>query len=98
MTWRLKSSDRLLKLVVEIDLENYAAPGPPWRKNHIEELSFHKPVKIVEEFARTIEKEMDYTLEAASMERVSGQFLGDPSVYVPQGVSGTFTTRRVLTS
>ncbi len=82
--------------VIEIDLEIMLHLAT-LAENHIEELSFHQPVKIVEEFARTIEKEMDYTLEAASMERVSGQFLGDPSVYVPK-VFRDFTTRKVLTA
>ena len=82
--------------VIEIDLEIMLHLAT-LAENHIEELSFHQPVKIVEEFARTIEKELDYTLEAASMERVSGQFLGDPSVYVPK-VFRKLTTRRVLTA
>jgi len=34
-------------------------------EHHIEELAFHRPIKIVEEFARTLEKELDYLLEAA---------------------------------
>ena len=34
-------------------------------ERHIEDLSFFRPIKIVEEFAQTLEKEMDYTLEAS---------------------------------
>jgi ubiquinone biosynthesis protein len=66
-------------------------------ERHIEELAFHRPVKIVEEFARTIEKEMDYTLEATSMERVARSFIQDETVYIPK-VYREFTTERVLTT
>lgn len=81
--------------IVEIDLEIMLHLAT-LAERHVEELAFHQPVRIVEEFARSIEKEMDYTIEAASMERVSGQFLGDPSVYVPKVYRET-STRRVLT-
>jgi len=66
-------------------------------ERHIEELAHHRPVKIVEEFARTIEKEMNYTLEATSMERVARSFLHDETVYIPKVYRET-TTERVLTS
>ncbi|MEJ2661033.1 MAG: AarF/ABC1/UbiB kinase family protein [Desulfobacteraceae bacterium] len=85
-----------IERVVEVDLEIMLHLAT-LAERHVEELSFHRPVKIVEEFARTIEKEMDYTLEAASMERVSGQFLNDNTIYVPK-VFRDFCTRRVLTS
>ncbi|MGD9364471.1 MAG: AarF/ABC1/UbiB kinase family protein [Desulfobacteraceae bacterium] len=81
--------------IVEVDLEIMLHLAT-LAERHVEELSFHKPVRIVEEFARSIEREMDYTIEAASMERVSGQFLGDPSVFVPKVYRDT-STRRVLT-
>lgn len=81
--------------IVEVDLEIMLHLAT-LAERHVEELSFHRPVRIVEEFARSIEKEMDYTIEASSMERVSGQFLGDPSVYVPKVYRDT-STRRVLT-
>lgn len=81
--------------IVEVDLEIMLHLAT-LAENHVEELSFHRPIKIVEEFARSIEKEMDYTLEAASMERVAGQFLGDTSVYVPKVYRDT-STKRVLT-
>lgn len=81
--------------IVEVDLEIMLHLAT-LAENHVEELSFHRPIKIVEEFARSIEKEMDYTLEADSMERVAGQFLGDTTVYVPKVYRDT-STNRVLT-
>jgi len=66
-------------------------------ERHIEEISLHQPVKIVEEFAKTLEKELDYTIEATSMERVASQFLQDSTVYIPKVFRET-TTDRILTT
>lgn len=63
---------------------------------HIEDLSFFQPVKIVEEFAATLERELDYTLEASNMERVAKQFELDSNIYVPK-VYPDRSTSRVLT-
>lgn len=81
--------------VVEVDLEIMLHLAT-LAERHVEELAFHKPVRIVEEFARTLAKEMDYTIEASSVERIAGQFLSDDSVYVPK-VYRDFSTKRVLT-
>ena len=83
-----------IESIVEVDLEIMLHLAT-LAERHVEELSFHRPVKIVEEFARTIEKEMDYAIEAGSMERVAGQFLGDETVYFPK-VYRSHSTRRVL--
>ncbi|MCP4023061.1 MAG: AarF/ABC1/UbiB kinase family protein [Desulfobacteraceae bacterium] len=53
-------------------------------ERHIEDLSFFRPIKIVEEFASTLERELDYTLEASNMERVAKQFVYDSSIYIPK--------------
>jgi ubiquinone biosynthesis protein len=66
-------------------------------ERHIEELALQRPVKIVEEFARALEKEMDYAIEASSMERVASQFLDDDTVYIPK-VYRELTTCCVLTA
>jgi ubiquinone biosynthesis protein len=85
-----------IRKLVEVDLEIMLHLAT-LAERHIEELAHHRPVKIVEEFARTIEKEMDYTLEATSMERVSRAFLQDESIYIPK-VYREATTERVLTT
>ncbi len=85
-----------IEKVIEVDLEIMLHLAT-LAERHVEELSFHQPVKIVEEFARTIEREIDYTVEAGSMERVAGQFLGDPTVYVPK-IYRRASTHRVLTT
>ena len=55
----------------------------------IEELdSFKKGNETINyharEFARTLEKEIDYKTEATNMERAASQFLDDPNVYIPK--------------
>ncbi len=64
-------------------------------ENHVEEIAFIRPVKIVEEFARTIAGELDYTVEADHMERFAQNFAGDPTLHIPE-VYREFTTKRVL--
>jgi ubiquinone biosynthesis protein len=85
-----------IRKIVEVDLEIMLHLAT-LAERHIEELAHHRPVKIVEEFARSIEKEMDYTLEATSMERVARFSLNDEAVYIPK-VYREITTERVLTT
>jgi len=62
----------------------------------IEEFSFIRPVKIVEEFVRTITRELDYILEANHMERFANNFSHDPTVRIPK-IYRKLITKRVLT-
>lgn len=52
--------------------------------------------EIVEEFARTLTAEMDYTIEARNAERIAKQFVRDPHLRIP-GIYWDFTTPKVLT-
>ena len=83
-----------MKKIIEVDLEIMLHLATLMER-HIEEIAFYRPVKIVEEFARALEKEIDYTLEAASMERVASYYVDDPDVYIPKVYRRT-TTSRVL--
>ena len=65
-------------------------------ENNIEEVAFFKPVKIVEEFAKTLEKELDYTIEATSMTQMADQFKNDPHIHIPAVFEET-SSERVLT-
>ncbi len=65
-------------------------------ERHLEGWNVHRPTKVVEEFARTLEKEMDYTAEASHMQTFSKHFKGEHTVYVPKVYRGV-TTDRVLT-
>ena len=84
-----------IKNIIEIDLEIMLHLATLMER-HIEEMSLYRPVKIVEEFARTLEKEIDYTIEATSMERFARHFLDDPTIYIPK-VFRDKTTEHVIT-
>ncbi|MCG8567899.1 MAG: AarF/UbiB family protein [Desulfobacterales bacterium] len=84
-----------IRRTIEADLEimHYLAKV---MENNIQEIAFFKPVRIVEEFAKTLEKELDYTLEAGNMERMGLQFKHDHSLHIPR-VHMAHTSERVLT-
>lgn len=84
-----------IKKIIEVDLEIMLHIAT-LMEDHIEEFALHRPVNIVEEFARILEKEIDYKIEATNMERFASHFLGDPTIYVPK-VFREATTERVLT-
>jgi ubiquinone biosynthesis protein len=85
-----------IRKIVEVDLEIMLHLAMLTEK-HLPELALHRPVKIVEEFARTLENEIDYKREATNMERVARQFLEDDSVYIPK-VFRDLTSSRILTT
>jgi ubiquinone biosynthesis protein len=85
-----------IRKIIEVDLEIMLHLAT-LAERHIEELALHRPIKIVEEFARTLEKEIDYQIEASNMERAARHFLDDPHVYIPKVFRET-TTSRVLTT
>jgi len=84
-----------IKKIIEVDLEIMLHLATLMERN-IEEMSLYRPVKIVEEFARTLEKEIDYTIEATSMERFGRNFLDNPMIYIPKVFRDT-TSERVIT-
>jgi len=71
-----------IRAVIEVDLEIMLHLAT-LAERHVEELALHRPVKIVEEFARTLEKEIDYRIESAHIDRIAQGFLDDPTVYIP---------------
>ncbi|MCD4804680.1 MAG: AarF/ABC1/UbiB kinase family protein [Desulfobacterales bacterium] len=84
-----------IRKTIEVDLEIMLHLASLMER-HLEELQVHRPVRIVQEFARTLEKEIDYTIEALHIERFARQSMDDPTVYVPKVFRNT-TTERVLT-
>jgi ubiquinone biosynthesis protein len=65
-------------------------------ENHIEGWRVHHPVAVVDQMARSLEKELDFQTEAAHMERFAWQFAEEPTIHLPK-VHHQATTRRVLT-
>lgn len=84
-----------IRRTIEVDLEILFHLAT-LAERHLEGARLMRPTKIVEEFARSIEQELDYGAEAAHLERFAAQFLDDPTVYVPQ-VYRDLTTSHVLT-
>lgn len=85
-----------IRKIIEVDLEIMLHLAMLTEK-HLPDLALHRPVKIVEEFARTLENEIDYIREATNMERVAREFLEDTSVYIPK-VYRDLTSSRILTT
>jgi len=84
-----------IRKIIEVDMEIILHIAMLMEK-YVEELDVQRPTQIVKEFARTLEKEIDYTIEASHMERFSWQFTNDMTIYVPK-VYREATTSRVLT-
>lgn len=84
-----------IQKTIEVDLEIMLHLATLMER-HIEEFALHRPVKVIEEFARTLEKELDYTLEASNMVRFRKNFQEDPTVLVPR-VYFEVSTGRILT-
>lgn len=81
--------------VIEIDLEILLHLATLVEK-HVEDWRVYGPRRIVEEFARVLERELDFTTEATHLQRFAREFSDDETVYVPK-VYRALTTRRVLT-
>ncbi len=71
-----------IRKIIEVDLEimHHLAT---LMETHIEEIALHRPVKIVEEFAKSLEKELDYSIEASNLKRVARQFASDSTLHIP---------------
>lgn len=84
-----------IRQVIEVDLEILLHLATLLER-HVEDARLYQPTKIVEEFARVMEQELDYHAEIAHLERFASQFLKDDTVYVPK-VYRDYSTGRVLT-
>jgi len=67
-----------------------------WTAEHVQDLAWLDPRAMVEEFARTLQREMDFAIEALVIERFSRNYTGSPHVVVPR-VYHAFSTHHVLT-
>ncbi|MHC4199687.1 MAG: ABC1 kinase family protein [Planctomycetota bacterium] len=65
-------------------------------ERHIPESRVYRPVQIVEEFARSLERELDFTAEASALSQFEQNFRDDPEVVVPE-VIWSHTRAGVLT-
>lgn len=84
-----------IRRTIEVDLEIMLHLAELMER-HLEGWEIHHPTRVVEEFAHTLERELDYTIEAAHMERFAMQFVDSSTVYVPK-VYREATTSQILT-
>ena len=83
-----------IQQTVEVDLDILRHLATLMER-HMAGLKIFHPAKIVNEFARTMEDEMDYRVEASHIERFARQCADDRTVYVPK-VFRELTTERLL--
>ena len=84
-----------IRRTIEVDLEILLHLVTLMEK-HVGGWEIQRPTKVVDEFGRAMGKELDFSFEAANMERFASQFLDDPTVYVAK-VYREASTDRVLT-
>jgi len=82
---------KIIKADVEIlyDLATLA-------ERQVAEFKPYNPTGIVEEFSKSIRRELDFVGEGRNIERFARNFQDDPTVYVPK-VFWKLTTSKVLT-
>jgi len=82
---------KIIKADLEIlyDLARFA-------ERQIDEVKPYNPIGIVEEFSKSIRRELDFVGEGRNIERFARNFQDDPTVYVPK-VFWKLTTSKVLT-
>ncbi len=84
-----------LEKIITVDLEIIAYLAS-LMEQYLEELQGHQPSAIVEEFARSLSLEIDYTVERANIQRFARQFHGNATVHVPL-VYPDLSSERILT-
>jgi len=84
-----------IRRVVAVDLEIMKHLASLAEK-HLAGWARREPTRVVAEVARSLDREMDFSLEAAHTERFARQFSGDPTVLVPE-VHRALSSSRVLT-
>ncbi|MBC8003817.1 MAG: AarF/ABC1/UbiB kinase family protein, partial [Opitutaceae bacterium] len=64
-------------------------------ESHVEAVRIQNPTALVDEITKSLEKEIDFTIEAGHIERFAHQFEGDQTLHIP-AVYREFTTTSVL--
>ncbi|NOX79855.1 MAG: AarF/ABC1/UbiB kinase family protein [Deltaproteobacteria bacterium] len=80
--------------IIAVDLEILAHIAS-LMEQYLEEVQGHRPTVIVEEFARSLAREIDYTVESFNIQRFARQFKGNPAIYVP-AIYSDLCTERIL--
>lgn len=80
--------------VIAVDLEILAHIAE-LMEQYLEEVQGHQPMAIVHEFARSLSREIDFSIELANIQRFARHFEGNPAVHVPL-VYPELSTDRIL--
>ncbi|MFP4472535.1 MAG: ABC1 kinase family protein [Candidatus Omnitrophota bacterium] len=90
---KIQRPDILEQIEQDLEILMYLAE---FSEKHIEQLKFHRPTKVIAEFSRSLENELDYRQELAHIRRFRQIFADDPHVCIME----TFpqqSSARVLT-
>ena len=80
--------------VIAVDLEILAHLAG-LMEQYLEEVQGHRPTAIVQEFARSLSREIDFAVELANVQRFARQFKNNAAIHVPL-VYPELSTQRVL--
>ena len=80
--------------VIAVDLEILAHIAG-LMEQYLEEVQGHRPTAIVQEFARSLSREIDFAVELANVQRFARQFKNNAAIHVPL-VYPELSTPRVL--
>jgi len=68
--------------IIAVDLEILAHIAE-LMEEHLEEVQGHRPSAVVHEFARSLSKEIDFSIELTNIQRFARQFEGNRDIHVP---------------
>jgi ubiquinone biosynthesis protein len=83
------------RATIEADLSLMRAIAD-WVSEHVHDFDWLDPVGTVEEFARSIRRELDFAIETHVIERFHDNFKDDDQIFVPQ-VYGDYCSSHVIT-
>lgn len=83
-----------LENIILVDLEILARIASLMEDN-FEEVQGHQPTAIVEEFANSLSREIDFTIELSNIHHFSRLLSGNPNIYIPE-VFPELSTERIL--
>lgn len=83
-----------IEKLIAVDLEILAHIAR-LMEEHLEEVQGHRPSAIVHEFARSLSREIDFTIELSNIQRFTRQFETNTEIHVPE-VYPSLSTERIL--
>ena len=83
-----------LENIISVDLEILSQIAR-LMEDHFEEVQGHQPTAIVEEFALSISREIDFTIELSNIQHFSRLLSDNPTLHIPE-VFPELSTERIL--